>query len=63
MDKPKEIVKEASELGFAPGMWPMHITLDGVEYEWSQVHKDAEGDITCITYKAPDGVKLRVFND
>ncbi len=57
---------EASMLGgqCPPGVWPPSIDLDGVNLLRAAAHRDSEGEIQWVNYKAPgSGFILQVFND
>jgi hypothetical protein len=57
------LVSEASDLGFAPGLWPYSFQIDGKLFEHDRTERDAEQDITSAIYVAQDGTVAEVFND
>ena len=58
-----DIEKEASELGFAPNLWPLDVTVDGKVFTFSFTEFDGDGEIEAVVYKAADGSRLFVLND
>jgi hypothetical protein len=53
---------EASEIGLPPGIWPLKIEVEGVD--WMQHHVEARnGEILYVTYRRADGKFLDVVND
>lgn len=60
-------VIEASQLGFAPGRWPVSFMYSGRKYVArfglnNAIKRDAEGGIESVTYDSDDDV-LEVLND
>lgn len=64
------ICREASELGWAPGVFMPELEIDGVKYISVGRTKDADGDTIYVEYWQPprpnkqyDRTIVRVFND
>lgn len=55
--------KEASELGWAPGVFPKEVTLEGAVYQEKFVRKNDVGDILYVIYYDLAGRSVIVFND
>lgn len=56
---------EASDLrplGFAPGVWPRTVTVEGVTYRRATCSRDREGELQYVRYLA-EGRSLVVYND
>lgn len=64
------ITREASELGWAPGVFMPSLEIDGVKYIRLHTCKDADGDTMYVEYRRQprpmqqyDYTVVRVFND
>jgi hypothetical protein len=59
--------KEASSLGWAPGVWPERAFFATPAFRGSfartSARRDAEGDLLYVRYVAPNGVNVVVYND
>lgn len=53
MPETNQLVAEASTLGWAPGLHPLHIRIDGVTYFYHKARRNEDGDTTAFLYR-PD---------
>lgn len=54
---------EASEMGWAPGVWPAHFTFEGHYFSFWRRDENICGDLISKTYRDSMGYELVVFND
>lgn len=59
----KKIVTEASTLGFAPGCWPLRVTVEGRVFWRAFVNTARDGDVLSGHYRCQDNGLLVVLND
>jgi len=60
------ITREASELGWRPGYWPLAVTVDDKYFVHHHEARDNDNDIMYMEYhtgSTQHGDILRVFND
>lgn len=67
-EQDNRMVLEASDLGWAPGQWPLRFSIDGVEgkFELDRVIRDLEGDVQSYEYRGlggASGYSVVVLND
>lgn len=53
----------ASDLGIAPGRWPLSIDVDGESYALLRTVQDRDGDTLYALYRSKAGTMLEVAND
>jgi hypothetical protein len=57
------LVREASELGFPVGKWPVEVTVEGVSFMYYRSERDRENGTTVVIYRSVAGRELHVLND
>lgn len=59
----EKLVRDASDLGWAPGQVPQSVLLNAVLYRYNRTERDSEGDVQAWYFLSTSGKVLVVFND
>lgn len=54
---------EASDLGWAPGVWPVSFPHAGQVWGRTSTLRDPDGDVMFVRYATRNGLSLLVAND